>query len=339
MDVRQAVGRRFLTTHKLQTNPKCITKKGGMLSIYLKKERCLFMNTEKLPTLALGGVLLVGCLTVYKTAAASQNGSTSPTSTASPQPINTFAPLLSEITEDGWTDNNVSCEETFKLYEQFVLTYDAGKNELLYNGKVVRWFEDYYPIADTSQAGRDFFNENGVVDVYAVRDLNSFIRSDDGSFDPSGKLVGVKEFSKEEFAARNIEAIKTPPLVVASFGGSLDAKELEDMAKEYAAFGVTYDAKKNQWYFNGEKVCLIRDVLTSDGESLTNGKFHGAIRTLESINGTIDIYTIRDFTNPNTSGHGSLTGIEKFSQFEFDEHTKSGNEVQYGSGECAVIQE
>ncbi len=142
-----------------------------------------------------------------------------------------------------------------------------------------------------------------------------------------------------EFAARNIEAIKTPPLVVASFGGSLDAKELEDMAKEYAAFGVTYDAKKNQWYFNGEKVCLIRDVLTSDGESLTNGKFHGAIRTLESINGTIDIYTIRDFTNPNTSGHGSLTGIEKFSQFEFDEHTKSGNEVQYGSGECAVIQE
>ncbi len=126
-----------------------------MLSIYLKKERCLFMNTEKLPTLALGGVLLVGCLTVYKTAAASQNGSTSPTSTASPQPINTFAPLLSEITEDGWTDNNVSCEETFKLYEQFVLTYDAGKNELLYNGKVVRWFEDYYPIADTSQAGRD----------------------------------------------------------------------------------------------------------------------------------------------------------------------------------------
>lgn len=34
----------------------------------------------------------------------------------------------------------------------------------------------------------------------------------------------------------------------------LSAKELEDMAKEYEALGVTYDIKNNKWYFNGEKV-------------------------------------------------------------------------------------
>ena len=43
------------------------------------------------------------------------------------------------------------------------------------------------------------------------------------------------------------------------------AQEMEDMAKEYEAFGVTYDIKNDQWYFNGEKVRFFRDVLTSNG--------------------------------------------------------------------------
>lgn len=291
------------------------------------------MNTKKLLALALGGALLVGCLAGCGTAAASQGGQ------SSPQTPDTSGPALAVTADDSGTDNNVSYEEQFKPYEQFGLTYDASKNELQYNGKMVRWFEDYYTTADGSQVGKDFFNEKGVVDVYAVRDLNSFIRSDDGSFDPSGKLIGVKEFSEEEFAARDIESIKNPPPVVASSGDPLDAEELEDMAKEYAAFGVTYNAEENQWYFNGEKVRFFRDVLTSNGESLTSGKFNGTIRTLESANGTIDIYTVRDFSNPNTSGDGTLTGIEKFSQKEFDEHTQSSKEVQTSIGTGTAIQD
>ena len=45
------------------------------------------------------------------------------------------------------------------------------------------------------QAGNDFFNENGVVDVYAIRDLTSIIRTEDGSFDPSGN----EKYSQAEF--------------------------------------------------------------------------------------------------------------------------------------------
>ena len=44
------------------------------------------------------------------------------------------------------------------------------------------------------------------------------------------------------------------------------------MAKEYAAFGVTYEAKENQWYLDGETVRFCHDVLTSNGESPTGGK-------------------------------------------------------------------
>ena len=48
-------------------------------------------------------------------------------------------------------------------------------------------------------------------DVYAVRDIASIVRSEDGSFDLNGKLIGVKEFSEAKFATLNIEAIKNPP--------------------------------------------------------------------------------------------------------------------------------
>lgn len=295
------------------------------------------MNTKNLLALALGGVLLVGCLAGCSTAAASQGSGTSPISTTSSQISSASSPPLSATAEDGETVTNVSYEEQFKPYEQFGLTYDASKNELQYNGKVVRWFEDYYTVEDGIQAGQDFFNENGEVDVYAVRDFSSIVRSDDGSFDPSGKLIGVKEFSAEEFAVRDIEAIKKPTFPVSIAGNLPIAKELEDRAKEYEAFGVTYDAKNDQWYFNGEKVRFFQDVLISNGESLSGGNFHGALRTLGSADGTIDIYTVRDFTNLDVNGYGTLTGVEKFSQEEFDEHTR--RDAQTSSGFCIVTQE
>ena len=263
--------------------------------------------------------MLVGCLAGCSTAAASQGG-TSQLGTASPPMTEASEQTIVAVAEGNGSPTEISYEELFKPYAQFGLTYDASKNELTYNGKAVRWFEDYYTTADGSQAGRDFFNENGVVDVYAVRDFSSIIRADDGSFDPSGKLTGVKEFSTAEFAARDVEAIKNPGPITAISGDSLSAKELEDMAKEYQAFGVTYNVKENQWYFNGEKVRFFRDVLTSNGEGLTSGKFKGSMRVLGSADGTVDIYTVRDFAHPDTSGNGTLTGIEKYSQAEFDEH-------------------
>lgn len=280
--------------------------------------------------------MLVGCLAGCSTAAASQGG-TSQLGTASPPMTEESEQTIVAFAEGNGSPTEISYEELFKPYAQFGLTYDASKNELQYNGKVVRWFEDYYTVEDGIQAGQDFFNENGEVDVYAVRDFSSIVRSDDGSFDPSGKLIGVKEFSAEEFAARDIEAIKKPTSPVSIAGDLPIAKELEDRAKEYEAFGVTYDIKNDQWYFNGEKVRFFQDVLISNGESLSGGNFHGALRTLGSADGTIDIYTVRDFTNLDANGYGTLTGVEKFSQEEFDEHTR--RDAQTSSGFCIVTQD
>lgn len=288
-------------------------------------------------------ICLAGCSAAAETVLPHESGKISELST---EQESTYTVAYAKDGIEDTAHDEAVLKELLKSYEEFGMVYNPEKDALYYNGKLVRWFEDYYELSTEERAGIDFFNENGVVDVYAVRDFSNIIRHDDGSFDPSGKVVGLKEFSDEEFAERDIDAIKNPPMRVAyaGEGGPLTVEEIQSIADEYAAFGVTYDVGTDQWYFNGEKVRFFRDVLISNGESPTNGKFHGTIRTLESENGTIDIYTVRDFANLDAFGNGTLIGIEKFSQAEFDERTQSNKEarirqLQISSGECTVIQE
>lgn len=224
------------------------------------------------------------------------------------------SPVISAtaFSEDGQGDREVPQAERFSPYAPFGLQYDAGKNELRFDGELVRWFEDYYPLSeDGAQAGLDFFNENGAVDVYAVRDRSELVRAEDGSYDPAGTLTGVEAFSEEAFAARDVEALRHPAPVTAVAGDTeLTEEERRAMAEDYAPFGVTYDAGADQWYYNGEKVCFFRDVLTSNGKSLTGGGFRGAMRILSSAEGTVRIETIRDFAHLDSQGYGTLTGIQ-----------------------------
>lgn len=288
------------------------------------------------------------------------------------------ATIVQEQADETIIDDKDSLEH-YKIYEQFGLIDEGEKKGLYYNGKKVRWFEDYYPIdEDGNQAGWDYINEEGVVDVYAVRDFSELKQNPDGSFDPSGKLIGLKEFSEEEFAARDINAILTDKevthiaityddstavnydsddlttasedsiavetnpdfnntvsvvnenaiagdnsnsVVQTTYNSPLSDEELlkenTRLAEEYEPFGVTYDQKADQWYFNGEKVRFFRDILTSNGESLTSGKFSGSMRTLNG-EGTVDIYTVRDFSKPDKDGNGSLIDIKAYDEGEID---------------------
>lgn len=214
-------------------------------------------------------------------------------------------------------------EKMYAPYEEFGMHYDAEKDELTYNGKLVRWFKDFYSINSKEMAGLNFLNENGTVDVYAVRDLENTSKSADGSANSGGTLIGLKEFSQQEFDARDIEAYKNAQSVTTN-GKLRGAEETAKLVEEYKAFGLTYDADNDQLFFNGEKVRYFQDVLTSNGEDLTSGKFKGEMRTLVNGTGTVDIFSIRDYSRLDSEKHGTLTGIEKFSQKEFDEHTKIG---------------
>lgn len=127
-------------------------------------------------------------------------------------------------------------------------------------------------------------------------------------------------------AARSTEDFKNPKEDTAVTGGEQDPAELQKMMDEYAPFDVTYNLAREQWYFQGEKVRIFHDILISNGESLTGGNFSGSIRMLNSPDGDIDIYTVRDYSRINKDGNGTLTDIKKYSKQEFDKHTKSSLE-------------
>ena len=250
------------------------------------------------------GALLAGCLSGCALPAETWDGGTARTEAESPA-------IIAARSEDSG-DREAGGAELFSPYEPFGLVYDAGTNELRFDGELVRWFEDYYPLSeDGAQAGTDFFNENGVVDVYAVRDRSRIVRAGDGSYDPSGTLTGVEAFSEEAFAARDVEALRhSAPVTAVAGDGEGSEEELNAIAEAYAPFGVTYDAGEDQWYYNGEAVCFFRDVLTSNGKSLTGGGFRGAMRILSSAEGTVRIETVRDFTRRDFQGYGTLMDIQ-----------------------------
>ena len=259
------------------------------------------MNAKYLAA-ALCGCVLAGCLTGCGPSAAARSGG--PALTAAGE-------CTSLAAQAGDSEAEAGPAERFRPYEPFSLQYDPETDELRFHGQLVRWFEDYYPLSeDGAQAGNDFFNEDGVVDVYAVRDRSGLARRADGSYDPSGTLVGVEAFSEEAFAARDVEALRhSAPVTAVAGGGELSAEERNAMAEAYAPFGVTYDAGEDQWYYNGEAVCFFRDVLISNGESLSGGGFRGVMRTFPGERGTVRVETVRDYTRPDAFGYGTLTGI------------------------------
>lgn len=86
-------------------------------------------------------------------------------------------------------------------YGTYGLTYDSEQQRFRYNGKLVRYFEDMYPLdaEGNEKAGTIVQMPDGEVDVYSIRDLSHLTQNPDGSYDPSGQLTGLREATQEEF--------------------------------------------------------------------------------------------------------------------------------------------
>ncbi|WP_347488607.1 M56 family metallopeptidase [Desulfoscipio sp. XC116] len=216
------------------------------------------------------------------------------------------------IAEENIVETPESKAEAFAVYGQCGLTYNKNTDQLFYNEKLVRYFEDYYPVGDGASVGKSYFNENGTIDVHGVRNLSQLTLNPDGSTDPSGKLIGVEAYSQAEFEARDIEELKNPPMqpTAVESGPELTPDELAKLYSIYEPFGVTYDKKQDCFYYNGKLVRQFVDVLASNGESFSSGKFKGAMRRMGSPDGEIEIEAVRDYTQPDANGYGALIGIE-----------------------------
>lgn len=257
--------------------------------------------------------------------------------------------------ETAYAETPESKSEMYAVYEQYGLTYNKITDQLLFNGELVRCFEDYYPVGtgeNGAYSGIDYFNKNGTVDVHGVRDLSELTLNSDGSTDPSGKLTGVEPYSQAEFDARDIEDLKNPTMQAttvndsSSGGNSFTAQELSDdsfsgntyaaetgsvltpdeyaeMYAVYEPFGLTYDKDSACFYYNGKLVRQFVDILMSNGESLSGGKFKGSMRQIINPDGKgeVDVYTVRDYEKLDSDGSGTLIDIKACSQEEFDANT------------------
>ena len=77
----------------------------------------------------------------------------------------------------------------------------------------------------------------------------------------------------------------------------------------YAPFGLKYDPQTDVLTYMGRTVRSFVDVRSSNGAALSGGSFRGSITQICNGDGEVDVETIRDFTRPNASGEGTLTGI------------------------------
>ncbi len=122
--------------------------------------------------------------------------------------------------------------------------------------------------------------------------------------DPDAPEAGMTEYAYEGSAVT---------------AGGIDPETLAAIAAEYEPFGVTYDADGDQWYLEGEPIRVFTDVLTSNGESMTGGRFQGIIRNFAG-EGTVDVRTVRDYEHCGDDGFGVLLYLETCDIRQEDAH-------------------
>lgn len=209
--------------------------------------------------------------------------------------------IYGEALEQTEADNAHSYEK----YAPFGLVY--RNRELFYNGEAVRCFDDWYSLGGNNQACLSYFNDGGTVDVHSIRDFSKIVYNPDGSVDPSGRLMGVEEYSQAEFEARDMSIYSTEPdpLIAAAV-----AESVRDAIRPFERFGVSYDEKAGMLKYDGLPVREIYDEVTGLLVTLSAGTGFPYGDIPENVVDLTAVYT-----------NGALTGLRKSTQEEFDART------------------
>lgn len=182
--------------------------------------------------------------------------------------------------------------ELIDAYESFGLRYDESTKVMRFHGKLVRYFFDGVDIDNGTAVAFDFLNEDGVVDVHTVREAT---HNEDGSINPIGRLVGIEEYSQEEFDRRDLRPLTRSQEAVAN--GNADGAggiTFEEIFAKYKDYGITYVEAEGasgagNVYYNGQLVNVFIDVTPTGGTfSFQSGKEEGInVRTVYTRDGEI----------------------------------------------------
>lgn len=201
--------------------------------------------------------------------------------------------------ERAFTQNRAD-PELYSVYEPYGLTVEEKTGKLYYNGELVRCFDDAIPTKNFSTKAIGYYEESGVVDVRAIR----------GNAADSYELSGLEVLSSTEFNAREI-----PGHIKYSAGKSTN------MFDVYKAFGLKYDETKKALFYEGKRVRLFWDSRVSAATPADSEDFFSSNLSNWDTEGTIDLYAVRDYKQPDENGYGKLTGFRIASEEEYDSNT------------------
>lgn len=207
---------------------------------------------------------------------------------------------------------------SYDEYAPYGLSYDPDKNELTYQGKLVRYFLDGVDLGDGAIASRaEFLNEDGIIDVHTIRGV---IDNGDGSTDPFGPLQAIVPYSQAEFDSRDLSALTpsqeatTDMTVTVTKNKEAEADSGVTFAERFAAYkpyGITFEegqvgkdgneSSVGQVYYNGTRVRKFVDV-APNGDTFT---FNYALEEEAANTPTVNVKTVYD-------DKGNLTGVETF---------------------------
>ncbi len=173
--------------------------------------------------------------------------------------------VLDSISEDAVMSGNgqTPTPELLSDYKTYGMTYDEAKKAFYFNGKLVRYFFDGYSLENGVATIYDHINKEGVVDVHTVRQAT---QNADGSINPGGKLVGIEEYSQEQFDSRFLlTPTMTQEAVSFGFVGNTGGVTFEERFAKYKDYGITYVEAPNasgqgNVYLNGQLVSRFSDV-------------------------------------------------------------------------------
>ncbi|MEG1513647.1 MAG: M56 family metallopeptidase, partial [Clostridia bacterium] len=163
------------------------------------EERILSIMKMKIKKNSLVATVLATGLVLTSTAAfATTAGPTAATTTAKAQAYTAQEAFGAQLSQDS--------AQAYAIYAPYGLVYVPADGRLYYEGKKVRRFEDLYPVSEGAFSGSVCAFPDGEIDVHAVRDLQNPLRNADGSYDPSGTLLGLTVSTQAEYDARTLDA-------------------------------------------------------------------------------------------------------------------------------------
>lgn len=140
----------------------------------------------------------------------------------------------------------ISGSVDWSVYETYGLSYDDKRGCYIYNGSIVRFFND--PAAGASFT--NFFT--GTVDIEAKRDADN-------------NLVGIEECSQEVYDRHTQKqehfkdmSISTEPNAAMQVGTG-KGNGNEELLKDYEEYGISFDSHDGGWYYDGDKIRILVD--------------------------------------------------------------------------------